>query len=77
MSHRERDPLEELPDVRDGLTRVERVVLFTLHELQHERRGRNVPTIQLYGRVAERVDIGREEFMRVLERLVGRGVPPL
>ena len=38
-------PIEDaIPDVRDGLTRRERVVLFTLHEVQKERGGRAVPT---------------------------------
>ena len=36
-----------LPDVRDGLTREERVVLYVLHQTQKERGGRNVPTAML------------------------------
>ncbi len=32
-----------LPDVRDGITREERVVLWVLHETQKERGGRSVP----------------------------------
>ena len=40
-----------IPDVRDGLTREERVVLHVLHETQKERGGRNVPTAMLWGRV--------------------------
>lgn len=44
---------DNLPDVRDGLTRRERIVLWQLGELQKERKGRNVPTAQLYGRVVE------------------------
>jgi hypothetical protein len=62
---------DRIPDVRDGLTRVERIVLLTLQEAQAEKRGRNVPTAMLYGRVAERIDISQEEFMRVLTRLIG------
>jgi hypothetical protein len=46
-----RDPREGLPDVRDGLTRRERVVLWCLSELQKERGGRHVPTEMLYGSV--------------------------
>ena len=38
------DPDDIIPDVRDGLTRVERVVLYCLHETQKEFPGRNVPT---------------------------------
>ena len=41
----------QLPDVRDGLTRQERVVLYVLHQAQQERGGRNVPTAMLWGRV--------------------------
>ena len=41
----------ELPDVRDGLTRTERIVLTTLNELQKERGGRTVPVIELWGRL--------------------------
>jgi len=63
-----------IPDVRDGLTRVERVVLVTLAETQKELRGRNVPTAMLYGRVVERIDVPKEEFMRVLQRLIGTRV---
>jgi hypothetical protein len=63
--------LARIPDVRDGLTRVERIILVTLAETQAERRGRNVPTAMLYGRVVERVDISQQEFMRVLQRLIG------
>ena len=67
------DVLNHNPDVRDGLTRVERIVLLTLAETQKELRGRNVPTAMLYGRVVERVDISQQEFMRVLQRLIGTG----
>jgi hypothetical protein len=69
------DPRDHLPDVRDGLTRVERVILHTLHQLQDERGGRNVPTALLYGYVVERLDIGPDEFQDILTRLVGRRVP--
>ena len=68
-------PEDGLPDVRDGLTRVERIVLVVLAEAQRERRGRNVSTAMLYGRVAERVAISPAEFQRVLDRLVGARVP--
>jgi hypothetical protein len=63
----------ELPDVRDGLTRVERVVLSVLHDTQRELGGRAVPTAMLYGRVVERVSISVAEFQAVLRRLIGRG----
>jgi hypothetical protein len=65
-------PEDVLPDVRDGLTRVERVVLETLRACQHELGDRSVPTALLYGRVVERVDLSTDELMRVLRRLAGR-----
>lgn len=62
----------ELPDVRDGLTRTERIVLTTLHELQKERGGRSVPTMELYGRLVEKVDLSQAELQAILSRLAGR-----
>jgi hypothetical protein len=71
-----------LPDVRDGLSRVERIVLHTLKTLQDElaashRHGRpaaelDVKTTMLYGRVVEQVDISVAELQDVLGRLAGR-----
>ncbi|MEM9072620.1 MAG: hypothetical protein AAGE52_29200 [Myxococcota bacterium] len=61
-----------VPDVRDGLTRVERIILWQLSELQREKGDRNVPTAMLYGRVVEHVSISVGQFQRVLQRLVGR-----
>jgi hypothetical protein len=63
---------DELPDVRDGLTRVERVILHELHKAKAEFGERHVPTALLYGRVLEHVDLDRREFQRVLARLAGR-----
>ena len=63
--------LDRLPDVRDGLTRVERIILWQLGEVQQERRGRNVPSAMLYGRVVEYVSISVSEFERTLARLAG------
>lgn len=59
----------ELPDVRDGLTRTERVVLVTLNELTKERGGRSVSSMELYGRVIEQVDLSQGEFQSILQRL--------
>lgn len=64
-------PEDLLPDARDGLTRIERIVLYTLHETQRERGDHNVPTAMLYGRVVERIDISIDELQRVLQRLIG------
>ena len=58
-----------LPDVRDGLSRKERVVLFCLNELQSERGGRNVPTAMLYGRVLEHIDMSVDELQLIVQRL--------
>jgi hypothetical protein len=66
-----REVLDRLPDVRDGLTRVERIVLWQLHEAQRDFPGRNVPTATLYGRVVEHADLSVQEFTRILQRLIG------
>lgn len=57
---------DNLPDVRDGLTRKERIILYCLDQLQQERGGRNVPTAMLYGRVIEYLDISSEELQAAL-----------
>jgi hypothetical protein len=59
----------KLPDVRDGLTREERVVLYVLHQTQKERGGRNVPTVMLWGRVCEYFYISPEDLSLMLARL--------
>jgi hypothetical protein len=67
-----RDPTwDNLPDVRDGLTRLERIVLYVLHQTQRERGDRDVPTAMLYGRVVEHINISEAELQRVLQRLIG------
>lgn len=63
---------DNLPDVRDGLNRKERVILWVLHQTQKEMRGRNVPTAMLYGRTVEYIDMSIGEFQRILNRLVGK-----
>jgi hypothetical protein len=65
--------VDDLPDIRDGLTRLERAILLKLAELQEEWGDRNVPTAQLYGRVVEVVNVSQDEFMAALRRLVGKG----
>ena len=64
--------LEKIPDVRDGLTREERVVLYVLHETQKERGDRNVPTAMLWGRVCEYFYISPEELSAMLARFGAR-----
>lgn len=63
--------IDGIPDARDGLTRKQRIILYCLREAQAEMRDRNVPTIMLYGRVIEHIDISQEEFQKLLNRLVG------
>jgi hypothetical protein len=61
-----------IPDVRDGLTRRERIVLYVLNEAQKERGDRNVPTAMLWGRVCEHFYIAPEELSSLLARLGAR-----
>jgi len=65
-------PYDKIPDVRDGLPREERVVLYVLHETQKERGGRNVPTAMLWGRVCEHFYISPEDLSAMLARLGAR-----
>ena len=60
-----------LPDARDGLTRLQRVILWQLREAQKELGRDSVPTALLYGRVVEYVDVSVEEFQAVLAQMVG------
>jgi hypothetical protein len=60
---------DDIPDIRDGLTHKERVVLYVLNETQKERGGRNVPTPMLWGRVCEHFYISPEELSAMLARL--------
>ena len=69
------NPTDKIPDVRDGLTREERVVLWVLHETQKERGGRNVPTPMLWGRVCEHFYISPEDLSLMLARLGARKPP--
>ena len=62
--------VDNLADVRDGLTRKERIVLYCLNQLQEERGGRNAPTAMLYGRVVEYVNMSENELQLILQRLL-------
>ena len=71
-----------IPDVRDGLTEVERTVLLVLYEAQKEFGERMVPMALLFGRAQERLDLSWEEFSRALFRTefgrqltLGEGLP--
>jgi hypothetical protein len=74
----DKDVRDFLPDVRDGLTRQERIVLWVLHQTQKERGDRNVPTAMLWGRVCEHFYISPGELSAMLARLGARkdGPPP-
>lgn len=61
---------DELRDARDGLTRLERIILWQLDLAQKEAGGANVKTALLYGRVIEHIDVSVDEFQRVVQRLV-------
>jgi hypothetical protein len=63
--------VSRIPDARDGLTQLERIILWQLREAQRELGRDSVPTALLYGRVVEHVNVTVEEFQLVLARLVG------
>lgn len=63
--------MRAVPDVRDGLTRTERIIVWQLGVLQAEYPNRGVPTAALYGRVVEHVSLSEPEFLRMLQRLIG------
>lgn len=68
---------KDMPDMRDGFTRLQRVILVELQKLQEERGGRGAPTLMLYGRVLETVDVSKDQFQAALRSLMGatmRGV---
>jgi hypothetical protein len=63
---------DRIPDIRDGLTREQRVVLYVLHQLQKERGDANVPTPLLWGRVCEYFYISPEALSEMLAQLGAR-----
>ena len=63
---------DRIPDVRDGLTREQRVVLHVLSQLQKERGDHNVPTTLLWGRVCEYFYITPERLSELLAQLGAR-----
>ena len=62
---------DTLPDCRDGLTRIERIVLWQLHRAQQELGRPDVPSAMLYGRVVEHVNLDPRTFEALLARLAG------
>jgi hypothetical protein len=67
--------LDNFHDVRDGLTRKERIVLYCIYQLQKERGGLNAPTTMLYGRVVEYIDMSERELQLILQRLSNSNQP--
>ena len=67
---------DDVPDARDGLTRLERIILWQLGALQQETGRTSIPTAMLYGRVIQHVDISVQELQRVLQKLVLSNRPP-
>ncbi|WP_455376828.1 hypothetical protein [Kaarinaea lacus] len=62
--------LNNLPNIHDGLTRKERIILYCIKQVQDELGGRNVPTAMLYGRVVEYIDMSVDEMQLILQRLI-------
>lgn len=58
-----------IPDVRDGLTRAQRIVLYEIHKTQKETSREFVPTAMLYGRVVEHINISEGELQAILRSL--------
>ncbi len=69
------DSFDNIPDVRDGLTRKDRIILYCLEQLQKECKGRNVLSAMLYGRVSEYLDISMDEYQTAIAKLADRGNP--
>ena len=63
---------DDLPAVRDGLTRKERIILYCLDQLQKERGGHNVSTVMLYGRVLEYLDMSMDDFQALITNMGDR-----
>lgn len=51
------DDYNVMPDIFDGITRRERIILYCIKKIQNELDGRNVPTAMFYGRVLDYVDM--------------------
>ena len=64
--------IRDLPDVVDGLTRKERIILYCLDQLQKERDGSDVPTAMHYGRVIEYLEMSIDELQAVLTNIGDR-----
>ena len=65
-----------LPDVRDGLTRAQRIVMYEIYKAQKESGRAFVPTVMLYGRVVEHLNISEAELHAILQSLGVMGDAP-
>lgn len=65
-----------IPDVRDGLTRPQRIVMYEIYKAQKESGREFVPTVMLYGRVLEHINISEHELNQILQSLGVMGEPP-
>jgi hypothetical protein len=63
---------DRIPDIRDGLTREQRVVLYVLRQLQEERGDADIPTPLLWGRVCEHFYISPQRLSEMLAQLGAR-----
>jgi hypothetical protein len=59
--------MDNIPDVRDGLTRLERTILYVLYELRKEYGDRHISTFLVWGRVVEYLDVSKAEFTAALQ----------
>jgi len=64
-----------IPDVRDGLTQLERTILFVLYELRKEYGERHIPTVLVWGRVVELIDCSQDQFTLALQSAQQKQLP--
>jgi hypothetical protein len=55
-----------IPDVRDGLTQLERTILYVLYRCREEYGDRHIPTALVFGRVVELIDCSTDQFTLAL-----------
>ncbi|MCB1739093.1 MAG: hypothetical protein KDK91_01885, partial [Gammaproteobacteria bacterium] len=60
------NPFDAIPDARDGLTRVQRLLLLELWHVQRELDRETVPSAMLYGRLLEHIDLSPAGFREAL-----------
>jgi len=63
---------QHIPDVRDGLTEVERTILYVLYRARKEFGDRHIPTWIIYGRVVELIDVPLPLFQELLDGAVAK-----